>query len=211
MWVHEYEVDFHEKELRALPADLFNIILQFMSKDERINNEKVKNRQIKKLTNLTNSKTINTSLTIWRKQNLPLNAPSDWERSKVMNLSSYNPTNEEIKILSLGFNFSLRPSQEQKSRLKEGVWVRPWLKFIHQWTIYLLNTLFDDHGFFPTGVFLSIVFVYFCKTEHLFINSETTKLLSFIFFSFLPFFLFFPFFCFFSFYQIISHWQFSSL
>ena len=73
------------------------------------------------------------------------------------------------------------------------------MKFIHQWTIYLLNTLFDDHGFFPTGVFLSIRFLYiFVKLNITVHQFEINSIIIMICFSFFAFFLFFSFFSFLS-------------
>ena len=113
--IHDKEVDHYENELRMLPPEIFKSVIHILSKDEKINHEKIKHRQVKKLKGLTNLKAASTKMTVWRTDQITNQPPTDWERSKVINLSSHNPSNEEVKVLALGFHYSLRPSQEQKS------------------------------------------------------------------------------------------------
>jgi len=52
-------------------------------------------------------------LTFWSRTRKTEQEPTEWEKSKVINLSSYNPSKIEIKALALGHNFSLEPTDKE--------------------------------------------------------------------------------------------------
>ena len=102
--IHDSEIKYYASQLESLPQDLNQDIIKILHEDEQINNNKIKIRQIKKLQGLENSKLAQTKATFWRQEQPISKPPSEWERSKVINQSSYSPSDDEIKVLALGWS-----------------------------------------------------------------------------------------------------------